>query len=118
LRTTCKNPVFILTVELVLALGIGGNAAMFSIIRAVLLKPLDYRDPDGLELVSVDIARRHRLNSSFTPVRYEEMRNALSFSELGAAGLTENMTLSGGAEPEPIKLVRVSANFLHKRFVS
>lgn len=48
LRTTLKNPVFAATLILILALGIGGTAAMFAVLRAVLLKPLEYRDPDRL----------------------------------------------------------------------
>jgi hypothetical protein len=44
-----KNPGFAATAVLVLALGIGGNAAMFTVIRAVLL---DYREPDSLVQIS------------------------------------------------------------------
>src|ERR1035438_991570 len=62
LRTARKNPAFAATAAIVLALGIGGNAAMFSVIRAVLLKPLPYADPDRLVEVSVDNPRRAGAN--------------------------------------------------------
>ena len=48
MRTMRQSPVFGATAVLTLALAIGGNTAMFTVIRAVLLKPLDYRDPERL----------------------------------------------------------------------
>jgi predicted permease len=88
---------------LTLALGIGGNTAMFTVIRAVLLKPLAYPDPDRLVLVKVA-----------SPVRYEMVKSAArSLTELGAFGIMpENMSLSGADPPEALKGARVSANFL------
>jgi hypothetical protein len=47
-RTLSRNPGFSLTAMLVLALGIGANPAIFTFVRAVLLAPLPYRDPDRL----------------------------------------------------------------------
>src|SRR5271165_6293736 len=89
-----RNPLFAVTAVLVLALGIGGNAAMFTVIRAVLLKPLDYREPDRLVEVS----------GGATPVRFEEMRaSAHSFTGLGAYGGEESLTLTGAAEPEVLR---------------
>ena len=98
-----KNPGFAATAVLVLALGIGGNAAMFTVIRAVLLKPLDYREPDRLVQIS----------GGATPVRFEEMKaGAHSFTGLCAFGGEENLTLTGTAEPEVLNGARVSAGFL------
>src|SRR5579864_3365438 len=98
-----KNPGFAATAVLVLALGIGGNAAMFTVIRTVLLKPLDYHEPDRLVQVS----------GGATPVRFEEMRaGAQSFTGLGAFGGQESLTLTGAAEPEVLRGARVSADFL------
>ena len=98
-----KNPAFTTTAVLTLALAIGGNTAMFTLIRAVLLKPLQYRESD--RLVSI--------LGGATPSRFAEMRAAAhSFSDLGAFVGPENITLSGGAEPEVLKGVRVSAGFL------
>jgi putative ABC transport system permease protein len=102
-RAMRKNPVFAATAVLILALGIGGNTAMFTVIRAVLLKPLDYRDPDRLV----------RISGGATPTRFQEMKSgARSYSGIAAFAGEENVTLAAGAEPEVVKGVRVSAGFL------
>src|SRR5579863_10498573 len=115
LRAMRQNPVFVTTAMLTLALGIGGNTAMFTMIRAVLLKPLPYRDPDRLVRLSVDDARLNAKDVGFNEIRYEELKPAArSFSEMGAFFIAhEDMTLSGNGEPESIQVARVSANFLH-----
>lgn len=115
-RTLRKNPGFAVAAILTLALGIGGNTAMFTVIRAVLLKPLEYRDPERLVRLSVDIARQNVQDVGFTQDRFEATRSAAkSYSELGAFFIaTENMTLSGkGAEPQALNGSRVSHDFLH-----
>jgi len=105
LRTMRRNPAFALTAVLMIALAIGGNTAMFTVIRAVLLKPLDY--PDADRLVHVD--------GGATPTRFDEMRaSARSFAGLGAfTGNEENVTLAGADEPEVLNGARISAGFLH-----
>jgi predicted permease len=98
-----KKPAFTATAVLTLALAIGGNTAIFTVIRAVLLKPLQYRDPDRLVSVS----------GGATPTRFAEMEaGARSFTALGAFTGQQDLTLSGGAEPEVLRGARVSATFL------
>jgi putative ABC transport system permease protein len=102
LRMMRKKPAFTATAVVTLALAIGGNTAMFTVIRAVLLKPLPYRDSDRLVV-----------SGGATPARFAEMRDsAHCFTEVGAYTGEENLTLSGGAEPEVLKGVHVSASFL------
>jgi predicted permease len=102
-RTVRKKPAFVITAVLTLALAIGGNTAMFTVIHAVLLKPLQYRDPD--RLVSI--------MGGSTPTRFAEIQAAAhSFVAIAVSDGTQNVTLSGGAEPEILKGVRVSAGFL------
>jgi putative ABC transport system permease protein len=103
LRTMRGKPAFAATAILTLALAIGGNTAMFTVIRAVLLKPLQYRDSGRLV----------RISGGATPSRFAEMKMAAhSFTGLGAFSLQEDVTLSGGTEPEVLRAVRVSAGFL------
>ena len=105
LRNMRKAPGFSLAVILIVALGVGANTAMFSVIRGVLLKPLGYQDPERVVLVS----------DGATPIRFHDfLRGARSFTEVGAyADVAEQMALSGRGEPEVVSGARVSANFLH-----
>jgi putative ABC transport system permease protein len=104
-RSLRKNLGFSAAVVLTVALGIGANTAMFSVIRTVLLKPLAYREPDRVVLIA----------EGATPVRTEELAAASrSYTELGIyASDVEDMALSGNGDPEVLKVARVSANFLH-----
>jgi putative ABC transport system permease protein len=104
LRAMRKNPLFSTAVVLTIALGIGCNTAMFSVIHAVLLKPLAYQEPDRVVMLS----------RGATPTRYNEMKAASqSYTELGAySGSLEEMALSGAGQPEVLNGARVTANFL------
>src|ERR1022692_3751183 len=117
LRTARKNPAFAAAAVIVLALGIGGNAAMFSVIRAVLLKPLPYQDPDRLMQVSVDNPRIRTAGGAFTALRYEEMRKtARSFAGFGVfSRFTEGWGLAGGGDREMPRGGRVRGNFRDSR---
>jgi putative ABC transport system permease protein len=105
LRTMRKNPAFAATAVLTLALGIGGNTAIFAIIRGVLLKPLGYHDPDRLV----------QLSRGATSVRFDEMKDAArSYAGLGDyLNSVFDITLSTRAGPEVLKGTSVSGNFLN-----
>src|SRR5689334_19435636 len=114
LRSMRKNPGFALTAILTLALGIGGNTTIFTVIRSVLLKPLAWREPDRLVRVTRAGTQRADQDTYLSLGRYENLRTqSRSFSSFGAAFVaTEEMTLSGQGDAEAVKGARVSGNFL------
>ncbi|MPY89143.1 MAG: FtsX-like permease family protein [Luteitalea sp.] len=111
-RSLRKSPAFAAAAVLTLAIGIGGNTAMFSVIHGVLLRPLDYPDPDRL----VFLARENPdevTSGRFSLERLDEMRTAArSYTGLGAfLAHPEDVTFSGNGDPEVLTAARVSANF-------
>ncbi|HEX4164714.1 MAG TPA: ABC transporter permease [Bryobacteraceae bacterium] len=114
LRMLRKAPVFAVVAIFTLGIGIGANTAIFSVVHAVLLKPLEYREPDRLVRISVDNLRQGYKDVGFTLARYQQLEAAArSFSQISAYFIaSEHMTLSGVGQPEQVTAARVSANFL------
>lgn len=114
LRMVRKSPGFAAVAIMTLALGIGANTAIFTVIRTVLLKPLQYPNPDRLVRLVLTVPHRNVADQAFNEVRFEEIRaSAQSFTELAAFGPLESFTLSGSGDPEVVSVARVSANFLN-----
>ena len=109
-RMLLRSPGFAAVGILTLALGIGANTAIFSVIEAVLLRPLAYQDPDRLILINHDYPKLN-LKASVSAPGYAHYRDhAVSFSSVAA--LTGwNANLTGGGEPERIQANTVTANF-------
>jgi putative ABC transport system permease protein len=108
LRRLKNNPGFTVVAVLTLALGIGANTAMFSIVNAVLLRPLPYRDPQRLILLAEHWPQFPRLSLSY--LNYKDWRDqSHSFEAVGAVRNTL-MTMTGGAEAERLPSQNVTAN--------
>ena len=111
LRTMRKSPGFTLVAVLALALGIGANTAIFSIVNAVLLKPLPYRDPGQLTLLWGNVRRVkvERRGASY-PDFVDWRKQSKSFVDM--AGYNDvSFTLTGADEPERMDGEFVSASY-------
>jgi putative ABC transport system permease protein len=109
-RRLLKAPGFTAIAVVTLALGIGANSAIFSVVNGVLLKPLPY--PESERLVGVyhlsDGARATMSGPNFTDIA----RMSTSF-ENAAAISTNRMTLTGAGEPAPLVVAAVSASLFN-----
>jgi predicted permease len=108
-RTLMKNPGFFLLALITLALGIGANASVFSIVNGVLLKPLPYEDPDEL----VWIAERSRSGGAnwVTWANFRDWRaESRSFQALSAFDQFST-TVLGGDQPLYTPVATVSRDF-------
>jgi putative ABC transport system permease protein len=107
----CKARGYTLAAVLSLALGIGGNVAIFSLINAVLLRPLGYPDPGKLLLVSEDFPKYRNIWGLLPPrAGYVLLwrKQLHSFESIGAYGATTK-TLTGAGKPERIGAVMTTA---------
>lgn len=111
LRMLTKNPAFAGVVVLTLALGIGANAAIFSLLDQVLLQSLPVANPEQLVVLSVYEAKEPTADSSFSYPMYQDLRDRNSvFSGVIARGGTQ-MNVSYGAQTERVRGELVSGNF-------
>jgi putative ABC transport system permease protein len=112
-RLLRRAPGFTIVAVAALALGIGANTAIFSVIDALLLRPLPYADPDRVAVVWEHNLPRDRKNNVVSPgnfLHWREMNQ--SFSDLAAVSLTFRATLTGAGDPVELPQQLVSANLL------
>ncbi len=116
LRQLRKSPGFTLVAVLTLALGIGANTTIFSVLNATLLKPLSFPDPDRLVLVWQTFGKgpdNYSIVSAPNFWDFEQRNHAFEGMALfDSAGRGYNLSASGSSrEPEQVSGLRVSANF-------
>ena len=109
LRQLRKSPGFTLVAVLTLALGIGANTAIFSVVEGVLLRPLPYRDSDQLARVWSTSNRSSRDVSSYPDFKDWADQNH-SFQQM-AAYRGQSFNLSGGDHPERIRGLMITSKF-------
>ena len=110
-RGLLKRPGFTVIALITLALGIGANTAIFSVVNAVLLRPLQFREPDQLVVVWEEATFAGFPTNTPAPGNYVDWKNQnQSFADMAAAAST-SFNLTGDGEPERIQANSVTANF-------
>src|SRR5271156_1603568 len=109
LRMLRKSPGFTAVAVLTLALGIGANTAMFSVVEGVLMAPLPYFHPDRLVMVWENNPRFPRVWVSYPNFR-DWQRSARSFQQM-AAGMDKGVDLTGPGAPEHLSGKEISSGF-------
>ncbi len=110
LRVLRKNPGFASIAILALALGIGANTAIFSVVEGVLLAPLPYHEPDRLVLL-LESNERFPQDSISYPNFQDWQRDARSFEQMAAFMLDQGFDLTGPGSPEHVAGNRISSGF-------
>jgi putative ABC transport system permease protein len=110
LRTLMKNPGFTVVGVIALALGIGANSAIFSVVNMVLLRPLPYKNPERLVMVWEDNSKQGFPRDTPAVANYIDWRDQNHVFEGMAAMVETSFNLTGAGDPERIDGRRVSAS--------
>jgi putative ABC transport system permease protein len=110
-RQLLGKPGFALIATLSLALGIGANTAIFSLVDAVLLRPLTFHDPDRLVMVWEDAPKIGAPRNSSAPANYADWKAQNRVFEDMAAISWPSFNLTDEGEPERVEAHAVTANF-------
>ena len=110
LRMLVKNPGFTAVAVIALALGIGANTAIFSVVNTVLLRPLPYKDAERLVMVFEDSRAHGYPRDTPTAANFIDWRDQNQVFESMAAIAGASLNLTGVGDPERIAGYRVSAS--------
>jgi putative ABC transport system permease protein len=112
-RMLRKNSGFTLVAVLTLALGIGANAAIFSVVNAVVLQPLPYQAPAQLLYLSGVLRQTGVVGASISYTKLAQVQEQSHTLESAAAFYGTTLSLITKREPEAINGIRVTRNFFH-----
>ena len=111
LRLLRKSPVFSIAAIGTLALGIGANTTIFSLVQTILLRPLPYENPDQVVMVWEDATAAGFPRNTPAPANYHDWRASnRSFTDMAATAFSFS-NLTGDGAPEVVLGRRVTANF-------
>jgi predicted permease len=111
LRVFRKSPLFTVVVILTLALGIGANTAIFSIVNAVLLRPLPFREPDRLQKVAFNSPGAGLRGVPFSVPEFDDLKSRAGVFEDVSVVWPVSVNLTGAKEPQRLELLVVSPNY-------
>lgn len=110
-RVLRKSPGFAVVAVLTLALGIGANTAIFSVVDAVLLKPLRLENPGALAIVWERLPKYGVERNTVAPWNFLEWQDQNQVFSGLSAFLDQGVNLTGAGQPEQVSVEKVSANF-------
>jgi putative ABC transport system permease protein len=111
LRGLGRSPAFTAIAVLTLALGIGANTAIFSVVNTVLLRPLAYREPDRLVALTSSFSARGERNVPVSAPELTDYQREVDALSDAAGAWPININLTGNGQPERIAAAVVSPNF-------
>ena len=112
IKSLLKRPAFTVVAIVTLALGIGANTAIFSLVNAVLLRPLSFHQPDRLVRVFEDASAIDFPRSDVAPGNFADWRSQQTVFDDMAAATPRSYNLIGDGEPERILALAVTNSFL------
>ncbi len=116
-RMLRKNPAFTALAVVTLALGIGANTAIFSVVNGVLLRSMPYRDPSRLAIIWNDYGNQGQSLPAVSPPDFKDYRERVRLMEFAAGSGTPGGTLvlddpgGGGNRPQQFDMASVTPNF-------
>ncbi|MGB2642807.1 MAG: ABC transporter permease [Candidatus Acidiferrum sp.] len=112
-RTLRKSPVFSIAAALTIALGVGASTAIFSVMNAVLLRPLPYKDPDRLVIACSDMRNRNVRDFPFSNTDYIDMRDGTKnvFDDMAGVFTGRVILPREDGTPEQVRIASVTTNF-------
>jgi putative ABC transport system permease protein len=110
-RQLRRDPGLAAAVVLSLGLAIGANTAVFSVVRAVLLEPLPYRDPDRLQMIWSNLDKAGYARGPISGPELQDLRQQASLFQGFASVWSTTAQIGGDGPPEQLKIALVTANF-------
>jgi putative ABC transport system permease protein len=110
LRVLVRTPLFTICTIAALAIGIGATTALFSVVHALLIRPLPYKDADALVVIWEHNLPRNRPRNVISPANFLQWRERSRSFESLAAFSQNRVTLTGSGEPQELATIVVTAN--------
>src|SRR5262245_7276209 len=111
IRVLAKSPASTAVIVLSLAIGIGANSAIFSVVNALLLRPLPYTDADRLVIMWQRSPGLGVAEDWFSPAQYYDVKTQSTSFEETAVTIGASFNMTGSGEPERVDAAKVSSSF-------
>jgi putative ABC transport system permease protein len=111
LRMLQRSPGFTAVAVLTLALGIGANTAIFSVVNSVLIRPLPYHDPAGLVMVWETNSQHPNPHNTVSPPNFLDWQSRNTVLSSMAYIFDQRVNLTGNGDPQEVVLQAVPTNF-------